>query len=912
MPPAPKTRRHAWPRTAFLASLVIVAFACGRVEAAESAPTFGRHVVPLFSKLGCNGGTCHGAVQGKKGFRLSLFGADPAADHAQLVTGSNGRRVNQAQAEQSLFLRKATKAIPHEGGKLLDPSSPHYELLRKWVAAGAQPDKPESYRIYKLAVSPAEQVVAIGQTYQLRVEATFADGSKHDVTSLSSFESRGKGIAQVDPHGKVTAINAGDTSLIVRYRDEPVAITVVVPRAGDEPFPDHKPHNLIDGFVLSKLRRLNIPPAPLCDDATFLRRATLQVTGTLPTPDEVRAFLADTSSDKRARKIDDLLRRPGHASVWTLKFCDLLKASDFGVYADGLSKEDDAPRFAGWVRARLMENTPYDELAERILLATSRDGKSLANWAKDVEELYKRSTADWGEVEYYSQRRTLDLYWQRKNANGVKGTLQIAHAFLGLRLECAQCHRHPHDVWQQEDLLDFANFFSRVRTPGFRGDNEKKYPEHAAVFKRYQQEGKNLEEEVKKLKAGELKQSSDKSRKAEQDRNRAVGQINRLKQQVERKEREAKAKTGEADRLAAEIQTLQTQIAEQQKIVTASEAIKSEHEAFNARVREMERRSKYLKDRVAKRVLHADIFHQSDSKSFASVTSPLGTQSSKQYRLLGESSPIDVATDTDPRKHVVDWLRHRDNPFFARAIVNRVWAHYFGRGIVNPPDDLSPLNPATHPKLLDALCEQFIKSGYDLRSLHVLILNSRTYQQQSSPVSGAETDRSNYAYFYLQRTPSEVLVDAIDQVTGTTEDMGMRYWRWPAEVKAIDAPFMPANKYITFVFEQFGKPKRNSAVQCDCERDDNTSVLQVMSLANHPRVLAKIADANGRAARIATEAKDADGRIDAVYLAVLSRLPDERERSACRKYLESADSDVKGVQGIMWSLLNTREFLLQH
>src|SRR5207249_10586063 len=195
---------------------------------------------------------------------------------------------------------------------------------------------------------------------------------------------------------------------------------------------------------------------------------------------------------KRTRKIDELLKRPGYAALWALKFCDLLKASDFGVYADAIMLEADAPRFQAWVRARLEENLPYDQFAERILTATSREGRSLDEWSAEVSALFEGFTTPRTDLTVYSRRKTLDLYWQRQSATGVPGALQVAHAFLGLRLECAQCHRHPHDVWQQDDFLSFANFFMRVRKVGFQDGNDKKFPEVGAVFKRINDEAKKL------------------------------------------------------------------------------------------------------------------------------------------------------------------------------------------------------------------------------------------------------------------------------------------------------------------------------------------------------------------------------------------------------------------------------------
>jgi len=858
--------RSGWRAIIAIAALLVIALGNIARAADESVPGFGRHIVPLLSKLGCNGGGCHGAVQGKNGFRLSLFGADPAADYSQLALGAAGRRINALEPAKSLFLLKATAAVPHEGGKRMAVDSAEYEMLRRWLAAGGRRDEPSAYRVTQLKVSPADQVVEPGKAYRLQVQATFADGSAEDVTRLCSFESRDRSVVAVDVDGNVTATGVGDTAIIVRYRDEPAAVTALVPRPAQSaaPQPTAKANNFIDGHVLAKLKRLNIAPAEIADDETFLRRASLDITGALPAADEVRAFVKDADPAKRTKKIDELLQRPGHAALWTLKFCDLLKATDFGVYADGLKQEDDAPRFAAWIRARLAEDIPYDQLVERILLATSRDGKSIEEWGKDVEKLYELSTADWGEHAFYASRKTLDLYWQRNGANGVSGTLQVAHAFMGLRLECAQCHRHPHDVWQQDDLLSFANFFARVRKPGFGGENEKKFPEHAKVFKAYSEEGKQLEGDVKKLKEGELKALAEKMNKAKAEKNPEF------------------------------------------------DAIKKEHDDLSARVSKMDRRSKYLKEEVPKRILHADIYWQDNDKVFASVESPLGTAKSNTFRLLGEREAVKIEKDEDPRKRVMDWFRKPDHPYFARAMVNRVWAHYMGRGIVDPPDNLSPLNPPTHPALLDELAKKFIENKYDLRWLHKTIAGSRTYQQSSSPAAGGDVDRANYAYFYFRRLPAEVLIDAIDQATGVRERMDMKYHRWPENITAVEAPFTPQNKYVTFMYEQFGKPKRNLAVQCDCERESDASVLQTMSLANHPRILQKIADATGRAAAIYKEKKDDDGRIDELFLSVLSRVPTVDERAACRQYLAGSPSGEQGLQGMMWSLLNTREFLLQH
>ncbi|MCH8045170.1 MAG: DUF1553 domain-containing protein [Planctomycetes bacterium] len=827
----------------FLGAMFVFGAAASRGDElppeAASAAQFTRHVSAVFSRLGCAGGTCHGAVKGKNGFRLSLFGADTEHDFEQIVLASRGRRISLAAPAHSLILQKATGRVPHGGGKRMAEDSAEYEILRRWIAGGAKQDAVRKSRIVALQVDLPRPTMALGTRQSLRVRATFADGSAENVTGLCSFQSLDRQVADVDRDGLVRAVGVGDAALIVRYRSEPAVVTIIVPRSSRRLFPKVAPANFIDVHILKKLQRLNIPPSTVAGDATFLRRVTLDVAGRLPTSDEVRSFLADRDAEKRTKKIDELLRDPGYSALWALKFCDILMAADFGVYADGLKKQHDAPRFYAWIRARLEENTPYDEFAERILTATGREGRTLEAWGDEVVALFEGYSDERTDIAIYAKRKTLDLYWQRKGAAGLPGALQVAHAFLGLRLQCAQCHRHPSDIWQQDDLLSFANFFMRVRAPGFRGENKKNFPEAAALAERFIAEGKQLTEQARQLK----------------------GQNN---------------------------------------------------DDLKSKIRVMERRGKLLQGDVAKRILHAEIRHLPDQVKAATITSPLGTQTSKQFRLLGETAAIEIDNSEDPRVRLAAWMRRADNPFFAKALVNRVWAHYFGRGIVDPPDDLSPLNPATHPELLADLSRKFVEHRFDLKWLHRTILSSRTYQQSSLAVAANAMDRSNYARFYYRRLPAEVLVDALNQATGTGEEMGMQYEHWPQEIKTIEIPYAPKNTFVNFMLEQFGRSARNSAVQCDCQRESAPSVLQVLSLINHPRIHQKIADPKGRVARILKTYPDDASRIEELFLATLSRLPDDGERAACLKYIRASASAEAGLRGVMWSLLNTREFILQH
>jgi hypothetical protein len=868
-------------------------FAQSALETAQiESPRFSRHVIAVFSRLGCNAGSCHGAVQGRNGFRLSLFGARPELDYAQLVRDQAGRRINLLDPENSLILLKATERVAHGGGRITAPTSAEFNILRRWISQGAPLDQGDQSRLINLQMTPREQVLKPGAVYRLHVEAEFADGSKEDVTDLCAFQSLDNQTAAVDRAGRVTAVGVGDVAILARFRDEPILAMALITRDTTEPFPDVKPLNFVDEQILTKLRRLNIPPADVADDVTFLRRVRLDVTGQMPTPNEIRDFLADTSPDKRFRKIDQLLNEPGYAALWTLKFCDLLGASDFGVYADGLAEHFEAPRFQAWVRARLEENLPYDEFAARILMATSRDGRSREEWAQEVVALQEGYTTPRKDLEIYAKRKTLDIYWQRRDAIGVPGAMQVAHAFLGLRLQCAQCHRHPHDVWQQDDVLSFANFFVRVRRVGFEGENEKKFPEEAKLFKQFEADGKRMGEEAKKLKEGKVKQLGEKAKQAEGDRSRLKNEIAKAEQA---------GKTDGLDSKRAELVQLEQTL--------------EEHKSATQEANDLERRGRLLGDEVAKRVLHAGIFHRTGDdaqKSFAQVESPLGSQSSRDFRLLGERQPLSLTPDEDPRERFVAWLRKPDNPYFAKAIVNRVWAHYFDRGLIDPPDDLSPLNPCSHPVLLEELTRRFVEAKYDLKWLHRTILQSRTYQQSSSTNVANATDRTNYSHFALRRLPAEVLLDAVNQSTGTRDEFDMKYYHWPENLTTVEIPYATKNEFVTFVLEQFGRSERNSSVQCDCQRQSEASMLQVLGLANHPRIWQKVTDPRGRVTQIMKQTSDPSKRVEELYLGVLGRLPDPTETAACLGQISTAESPEKGLQTILWCLLNTKEFLLQH
>jgi hypothetical protein len=424
---------------------------------------FERHVMGLFGRFGCASGSCHGSFQGKGGLQLSLFGYDPAVDYQNLVRAGNGRRIDLSDPDRSLVLLKATGQVPHEGKTRFGKDSWAYALLRAWIAGGAQRSA-GSGSVKAVSVTPAEHAFKkAGQTVQLRVEALFADGSKENITPLCDFRSNDDAVAEVSSLGVVKALRPGDTPVVVSYRGSVVPVRVLVPAPTGPGFvyPKVPTVNYIDRAVFAKLKRLNMVPSDLSSDGEFLRRVYLDTIGTLPSPDEVRKFLADSSPEKREKKIDELLAHPMHAALWATKFCDITGNNTDGLENPPQRKAYLSQMWHDWFRKRLERNLPYDEIVKGVLTATSREGKSAEDYVKQVEGF--EECQDKGAKTTYAERQTLDLFWRRQQRVTIEEWGEkTAAAFLGVRLECAQCHKHPFDRWSQADYRAYANLFAPV------------------------------------------------------------------------------------------------------------------------------------------------------------------------------------------------------------------------------------------------------------------------------------------------------------------------------------------------------------------------------------------------------------------------------------------------------------------
>ena len=616
---------------------------------------FPNQVVPIFTKLGCNSGGCHGKASGQNGFKLSLLGFEPNVDFEALVKEGRGRRLFPAAPDKSLLLTKATAQVPHGGGKRLDVESHDFKLVQRWIGAGMPYGSPDDPVVVKITVNPAQRILARGSEQQITVTAHYSNGSTEDVTRHAQYESNETEVAIVDTAGLVRSLEmSGEAAVMARYQGQVSVFRATVPLGVNiAVYPDFPANNFIDQHTLVKWKQLGIAPSELCGDNEFIRRAMLDICGTLPTASEVNAFLADAVPDKRARLVDALLERKEYSDYFALKWADILRVKRRG----NANLRRSTFGFSHWIRERLELDTPYDEFVRSILAAQG-----------DV------STAP-------------PVAWYREIKSAEAAVDDTAQVFLGLRIQCARCHHHPFEKWSQDDYYGFAAFFARVgRKAGLEGVQE--------------------EQRIFALRSGE-----------------------------------------------------------------------QNHPKTNKPVK------------------------------------PKGL----------DSAELDIPNDQDRRQFLADWLGDPSNPFFAKAACNRMWAHFFSRGIVNPEDDMRVTNPPSNPELLDALARDFIEHKYSLKHLIRAICTSRTYQLSSIPNEFNKQDKQNYARYYPKRMQAEVMHDAIVQVTGSPSSFG----GLPAGTRAIE---LPDESSATYFLTVFGKPQRESA--CECERVGQANLAQSLHLLN--------------------------------------------------------------------------------
>ena len=634
-------------------------------------------------------------------------------------------------------------------------------------------------------MSPAGSTLADGESNQLAVTAVYSDGQRRDVTWLTQFASSDSGVLDVAPSGLVKALRNGESIVRASFRDQVEIATVTTPYAEPvDPRSYAERNNIIDEHVFHKLAALHIEPSPLCDDASFIRRASLDAIGTLPTAAEVRDFLSDTDPHKRTRLIEQLFERPEFVDFWALQLGDILqnrKERDHDVRgAKGVRAMHQ------WLRSQLAAGASWRDMATSVLLAKG---------SCDHEPAVGFYIVTVGE----------------KDADQSEVADSVAQAFLGTRIGCARCHNHPLEKYTQDDYYHFVSFFSRVTL-------DRKKPEDGGT---------------------EL----------------VVGTRHMVNLQRELQNKRI------------ELQAQQQQNGEAQKVAEAEKRIAE----------------------LAKQI-------EEVRQSPVAVSQPrTGQQLAPQPLDRSENA---IPPGDDPRQTLVNWLTDPRNEQFSGAMVNRLWKHFLGVGLVEPVDDLRATNPPSNRPLWNTLNAEFVSSGYDVRHVMKLIMNSRTYQLAADSHESNFRDTQFYSHYYARRLPAEVLLDAICQATGVPE----QFAGYPLGVRAIQVPDPGVDSYFLALF---GRSERTTA--CACERKTDVTLPQLLHLQNSDELYRRMKSPEGALVKMCAAQSDDNAVIDTLFLSTISRLPRDEQRMAVIELLKTGDRQ-EVLLDVFWALLNSKEF----
>jgi hypothetical protein len=691
---------------------------------------------------------------------LSLFGYDPAGDYRRSVEELPGRRINAAMPSESLLLLKATASVPHTGGKLFDTESKLYKTLLAWIEAGA-PDDPSPTgnpsstgnsgavpEVTGISLSKSSLVFdQPDEKTDLQVTATYSDGTTRDVTELSRFFSNNPSVANIDAQGTVSAKGFGDTNVFGRYSRFTVgAEAIVLPPSEGFTWENPPENNFIDRLVFERLEKLRIAPSELCDDETFLRRVTLDLVGRPPTPQEYAEFVAGAGTDKRARKIDALLATDDFADYQAALWAEQLRVIG-GNYSTGATVIKAADRFSNWIREQIRKDRPLNEFVAEM---TSASGPNIAN----------------GPVNLYT------MLVHKPQVDPKMLAADFSQVFLGVQIQCAECHNHPFDRWTMDDYYGFVSFFTGVRR-----------------------------------KAG-----------------------------VEPRE---------------------------------------------------------------KRIFW-------DVKSNPAV-SPVDGRA-RPAKTLGAIEP--VAGQGDPRGALAQWLTSPENSIFAKNMANRTWAHFLGRGVVEPIDDMRVSNPPSNAPLLDGLAQRLIELRFDLRSFVRDICNSRVYQLSAQPTASNAKDTRQFSHAKLRRLRADVLLDSIVAVTGVPRNLP----GWPAGTRAVhyyprvsgdtEGPH-PGDPF----FETFGRSSRGTVCACETKRDPTLS--QTMHLVVGDTIRDRLSNA-GILKQLLEKHQEPERVIEGLFITTLTRKPTAQELDDFKQLVAGNETNPEIYEDIFWGLLNSTEFLFNH
>jgi len=886
-------------------------------------PSYVQDINPVMSKLGCNAGTCHGAKDGKNGFKLSLRGYDPVYDMRSLTDDVAGRRFNRAAPEQSLMLLKPAGAVPHQGGVLMSPGESYYEILRSWIADGAEYD-PEDARVTKIDILPKNTTIPLPEmAQQMKVMATYADGTTRDVTSEAFIEPSDIEILSIDKAGLVTALRRGEAAVLARYEGSYAATPIYV--MGDRTgyaWPGVAAFNYIDKLIYEKQRKVKLLPSGVCTDAEFVRRIYLDLTGLPPTVEKVEAFLADERDQrvKRDELVDLLIGNPDFVDHWTNKWADMLQVNAKVLGSGGASD------LRKWIHHAVDTNMPYDEFVYDVLTASG-------------------STRENPPAAYY---KTL-----REPAATMENTTQL---FLSIRFNCNKCHDHPFERWTQDQYYDLAAYFAQVDRRGDpmyknktiggsavedrqplveviydSGQGEMTHERTGAVtppkfpyaFAHFQRESEAATATGEKrdpvtIDLDWINDSQDNGGSTEGRWNfidSSKGPVYRGKY--------ARLQSGEGirqhyfhqasrtvtlrdgDRLYAYVYLDPTN--PPQQLMLQFDDGSWEHRAYwgeallpftdvaesaagKYHMGELPETGKWVRLEIDPEkvglakgaVLRGMSFAQYGGTVYWDAA---GVQSKSVQPATHEVAAEESQSGKSRREMLALWMTHQDNPYFARAYVNRIWSYLLGVGLIEPVDDIRAGNPPTNPELLDEMTRRFVENNFDVRQLMTEICKSRTYQLSLATNAWNEGDEVNYTKAKARRLPAEVLYDTLHRVTGSVS----RLPGLPAGARAAEL-VNPGAKLEDGFLDQFGRPPRESA--CECERSTGVMLAPVMKLIMGPTVNNAIIDPENSITKLVAETKDDASVVTQMYLRILNRAPSRREIEASVNLLQTPLDDT--------------------
>ncbi len=701
-------------------------------EAANDPPiSFKNDVMPVFTKTGCNSGSCHGAARGKDGFRLSLYGFDPSGDYYRLTREMLGRRINLAVPDDCLMMNKSTGKVAHTGGTLFKPESEYYDTLKRWLTSGAPNDNGPVPTVTSVELYPKGGLLnGPDQTQQMTVRALYSDGTDRDVTSLAYFSTNNDNALSIDQSGQVTSKNRGEAFVMARFDTHTVGSDfIVLPKDLEFQWGETPENNYIDTQINNKLKKLRIQPSELCTDSEFLRRVSLDICGIVPSPAEILAFETDSAPDKRAKYVDQLLERKEFVEIWVMKWSELLQ-----IRSTNQVSYKATLLYYNWLQSQIANNIPVDQMIQSLL---GSEGGTFSNAATN--------------------------YYQNEQ-NTLKIAENVAQVFMGTRVQCAQCHNHPFDRWTMDDYYGFVAFFSQV------------------------------------------------GRKAGADPRETI--------------------------------------------------------VFN---------------------------------SFGGETKNPVTNQTMAPKFLGGETPDTKGKDR--RAILASWLASKDNPFFAKNLANIVWAHFFGRGIVDEVDDVRISNPPVNKELLDQLGTKFTEYNYDFKKLVRDICNSRTYQLSTKTNATNETDLTNFSHASLRRIRSEVLLDIISQITETQN----KFRGLPVGARAVQ---IADGNTSTYFLTTFGRAKRESV--CSCEVITEPNLGQALHLLNGDTINNKIKTGKVIDRMLNTDKKTPDEIIDEIYLRCLGRRPNDTEKQQLSSAVAENEDKLTALEDVFWAVLNSQEFVFNH